>query len=408
MKTINGWIFDVYADAEGLSVWVIDTAGEAQHLRDTLAPSFFVSGSQAELHAVCVMLTSRQLPVRLRRAERHDLFLRRDLVLLEVQVIRPLLFASIFRRVHTFKPALTYYNADLNPAQFYYFDKDLFPLAYCQIQADDAGKIIDIELKDSRWELDYKLPPLKIMSLHLAGELKDPNHGFRGEIEVQTEDGLSVLDASDPREMLISFSDLLRKHDPDLLISQYGDSFILPQLLQLAGRCHLPLPLNRDVKQAPLSKKAYSYASYGRIVYRSAAQILFGRWHIDMQNAFRMGDYWLDGIFELSRLTGLSVQKTARTSTGTGISAIEAATAYRRGILIPYHKREAEDFKSAGDLIVTDKGVWNAGLVERPRQLLRRPRTRQEIRSRIRPIARAILAIRPSLGRVYHQARAIA
>ncbi|HET7376178.1 MAG TPA: DNA polymerase domain-containing protein, partial [Anaerolineae bacterium] len=180
--------------------------------------------------------------------------------------------------------------------------------------------------------------------------------------EVQTEDGLSVLDASDPREMLISFSDLLRKHDPDLLISQYGDSFILPQLLQLAGRCHLPLPLNRDVKQVPLSKKAYSYASYGRIVYRSAAQILFGRWHIDMQNAFRMGDYWLDGIFELSRLTGLSVQKTARTSTGTGISAMEAATAYRRNILIPFQKREPEDFKSAGELIVTDKG----GLTYRP------------------------------------------
>jgi DNA polymerase-2 len=302
------------------------------------------------------MLSAAHLPVRLRRAERHDLFLRRDLTLLEVQVMRPLLFASIFSRVRAFRPALTYYDADLAPAQFYYFEKGLFPLAYCEIQADASGWITDMEVRDSRWDLDYRLPPLRTMSVRLAGQSENPNHGFRGEIEVQTENRVCVLDADDPRELLLTLSRLLQKYDPDLLISEYGDSFILPQLLQLSNRYGIPLPLNRDPKQAPLAKKAYSYASYGRIVYRSASHLLFGRWHIDLHNAFRMGDYWLDGIFELARLTGLNVQKVARTSTGTGISAIEAATAYRQGILIPYHKREAEDFKSAGDLILTDKG----------------------------------------------------
>ena len=362
MNRINGWIFDVYADAEGMTVWVIDAAGIRHHLRDRLSPSFFVFGSHAELHEVCVMLSAAHLPVRLRRAERHDLFLRRDLVLLEVQVLRPLLFASIFSRVRTFKPALTYYNADLAPAQFYYFEKDLFPLAYCEVQIDALGWITDIEASDSRWDLDYVLLPLKTMSLRVEGEAKNPNHGFRGELEVEIEDRSYVLDSSDPREMLVSLSKLLQRYDPDVLVSEYGDSYILPQLLQLANHYSIPIPLNRDPKQMPLFKKAYSYTSYGRVVYRSAAQILFGRWHIDLHNAFRMGDYWLDGIFELSRLTGLNVQKVARTSTGTGISAIEAATAYRRKILIPYTKREAEDFKSAGDLILTDKG----GLTYRP------------------------------------------
>jgi DNA polymerase-2 len=362
LKTISGWIFEVYADAEGLSVWIIDTTSGKHHLHDTFSPSFFVYGPQPDLHAVCVMLTTARLPVHLRRAERHDLFLRRDLVVLEVQVTCPLLFASIFKRVQTFKPDLTFYNADLTPAQFYYFEKNLFPLAYCAVQVNAAGHILEIELKDSRWALDYPLPPLKIMSLQLTGETQDPNHGFRGEIEIQVEGRVSVLDANDPREMLISLGSLLRQHDPDLLISRYGDSFILPKLLEMSDRYRIPIPLNRDLKQVPLSKRAYSYSSYGRIVYRSASQILFGRWHIDLQNSFRMGDYWLDGIFELSRLTGLSVQKTARTSTGTGISAMEAATAYHRKILIPFQKREPEDFKSAGELIVADKG----GLTYRP------------------------------------------
>ena len=362
MNRINGWIFDVYADEQGLAVWVIDTAGVAHQLRDTISPSFFVFGAQPDLHAVCVMLSAAHLPVRLRRAERHDLFLRRDLTVLEVQALLPRLFASIFSRVRTFRPALTYYNADLSPAQFYYFEKGLFPLAYCEIQTNAAGWITDLEVKDSRWDLEYRLPPLRTLSLRLAGQAANPNHGFRSELEIHTEDRVCVLDASDPRELLRTLRGLLQKYDPDLLISEYGDSFILPQLIQLSNRYGIPLPLNRDLKQAPLSKKAYSYASYGRIIYRSASHLLFGRWHIDLHNAFRMGDYWLDGIFELARLTGLNVQKVARTSTGTGISAIEAATAYRRKILIPYHKREAEDFKSAGELILTDKG----GLTYRP------------------------------------------
>ncbi len=362
MNRINGWIFDVYADPEGMAVWVIDREGIAHCLHDALSPSFFVYGSKADLHEVCLMLNSAHLPVRLRRAERHDLFLRRDLILLEVQVMCPHLFAAIFSRVRAFKPALTYYNADLAPAQFYYFEKDLFPLAYCEIQANASEWITDIEAKDSRWDLDYPLPPLRTMSVRLAGKSENPNHGFRGELEIQTEDQVCVLDSSDPRELLLTLSKLLQRHDPDLLVSEYGDSFILPQLLQLSDRYGIPIPLNRDQKQAPLRKKAYSYTSYGRVIYRSAAHILFGRWHIDLHNAFRMGDYWLDGIFELSRLTGLNVQKVARTSTGTGISTMEAATAYRRKILIPYLKREAEDFKSAGELIVTDKG----GLTYRP------------------------------------------
>lgn len=343
-------------------VWVIDEQGLAHGLRDHLAPSFFVYGSDAELHSVCVMLKSTRAPVRLRRAEWHDLFLRRDLVVLEVQVQNPLLFSSTFQRVQRVYPALSYYNADLSPAQLYYFAKDLFPLAHCDIVTDSTGRILEIEALDSRWDLDYALPPLKYMSLRLDGEPKNPNHGFQGAIQVHTGDRMAVLNPDDPREMLLQLREWLQQEDPDILISDYGDSFILPKLLQLSQAYGIPLPLNRDPNQAPQHKKEYSYFSYGRIVYRSASQILFGRLHIDLRNAFLVDDYWLDGVFELARLTGLNVQKVVRTSTGTGISAMEAATAYKRRILIPYYKREPEGFKSAGDLVITDKG----GLTYRP------------------------------------------
>jgi hypothetical protein len=89
LNRISGWIFDVYADEQGMVMWIIDTEGVAHLVRDTLAPSFFVFGSQADLHEVCVMLSAAHLPVRLRRAERHDLFLRRDLTVLEARCCSP-------------------------------------------------------------------------------------------------------------------------------------------------------------------------------------------------------------------------------------------------------------------------------------------------------------------------------
>ncbi len=358
---VCGWIFDTYADEDGIAVWVIDAEGKTHLFHDALSPSFYVYGSDADLHAVCVMLSSSRAPVRLRRAERHDLFLARDLIVLEVEMRRPNLFAAMVRRVQSFKPQLTFYNIDLTPSQFYYFTKNLYPLARCEILIDSAGHIQSIAATDSKWDLDYELPPLKTMSLRLDGA-ENPNHGFRGALQVQTEQGSWTFDSNDPQKMLAHVRDLFHQHDPDVLNTEYGDSYILPYLLKLSNEYNLPIPLNRDPRKTPQFKKEYSYTSYGRVVHRAASQTLFGRWHIDQKNAFLLDDYQLDGAFELARLTGLNVQKVARTSIGSDISAMETETAFHRGILIPNLKRQAEDFKSAGDLILTDKG----GLTYRP------------------------------------------
>ena len=156
--------------------------------------------------------------------------------------------------------------------------------------------------------------------------------------------------------------DLLLRHDPDLIITDWGDSFILPGLLKLSQKHKIPLPLNRDASRRPQFRPAQSYFSYGRIVYKTAAQTLFGRWHIDRHNAFLTEDYGLEGAFEIARLTQIPVQRVVRTSTGTGISAMEIATAHRRGILVPWRKQEPEAWKSGLDLIQSDKG----GLVYQP------------------------------------------
>ena len=59
------------------------------------------------------------------------------------------------------------------------------------------------------------LPPLRTMSVRLAGQAANPNHGFRGELEIQTEDRVCVLDAGDPRELLLRIKKILSRSQSD-------------------------------------------------------------------------------------------------------------------------------------------------------------------------------------------------
>ncbi len=354
MRRLTGWLFDVYAQGEGVSVWLVDEEGSAHHLHDRLQPSFFVGGSVSELHRVAEWIRHARLPAVLKRAERYEIFAHRDLVLLEVQVQIPAQYSALVRRVSATFPALDLYNADLNISQFYFFERDLFPLAYCRVQVDDSGGIVEIGTDDSPWALDYRVPPLRCMLVQFEGAGLDPNHGHRAPLEITYENRTFVLEASD-REVVARVRDHLLEYDPDVILTHWGDSFILPQLAEAARRYHVQLPLNRDPQRQPLMRPGRSYFSYGRIIHKSAAHTLFGRWHIDLQNAF-LQDFALEGAIEIARVTQQTMQQTVRVSTGTGISAMQASTAYHKGYLIPFRKREPEDFKTGMDLLVADKG----------------------------------------------------
>ena len=292
-RTISGWLFDAYAQGEDVSVWVIDDEGVPHHLRDQVQPSFFVGGSPAELHRVCEWLHGARLPVNLKRAERYDIFARDSLVVLEVQVLIPALYERIIRRVTDTFPNLEFYNADLTIPQVYFYERDLFPLARCEALVNEADEILEIEAENTPWDLDYSLPPLRTMLLRLEGENRNPNHGYRAPLEVSYDDRTYVLQTEDSRDLVRRVREHLVRADPDVILSDWGDSFILPQLMDLAQRYGVDLPFNRDTRRKPHLRPAQSYFSYGRIIYKTASQLLFGRWHIDRENAFLTDDYGL-------------------------------------------------------------------------------------------------------------------
>jgi DNA polymerase II len=180
---------------------------------------------------------------------------------------------------------------------------------------------------------------------------------------VQTPRGKYTIDLSiSPRAILIDLQSTLSLHDPDLLLTAYGDTWLLPYLLKLSKETGCSLSLNRDAEHPIFRKGARSYFAYGQVIYRGQQVHLFGRWHIDIYNAVMYHDYGLEGVWELARITSLPVQTVARVSPGTGISAMQIVTALKQGILVPWHKQQAESPKTAYELLRADMG----GLVYQP------------------------------------------
>ncbi len=361
MPSFYGWLFDAYPQGDGMAVWFLDADGRAHVLLDHFTPAFYARGPQPDLHDVCQMLRTQRAPVELRRTERRDLFLDRQVEVLEVGVRFPAQFQRLQRQVAEFRPGLTYYDADIPLPQRYVLARGIFPLAYCLVEHQDH-LLRAVEALDSPWEAEYRLPPLRVMTLRLDGELRNPARGYRSDLLVEVGGQSYVFKRGQGQQLVLGVRHLLEQHDPDLLVSAYGDAFILPRLIELSRHYGIPLPLNRDQGQAVGHKRAHSYFSYGKVIFRDEQHTLFGRWHIDRQNAFLADDYGLDGNLEIARLTGLPVQTVARVSTGTGISAMQVATAMRRGVLVPWQKRQPESLKTGLDLFAADKG----GLVYTP------------------------------------------
>ena len=205
-----------------------------------------------------------------------------------------------------------------------------------------------------------------------------PRTASQTALEVEVDGREYELDESG-EPAAVAFQHLLARHDPDLILSDWGDATILPRLREQAARLRLALALNRDPDAEVQQSRARSFMSYGRILFKNSATTLFGRLHVDTQNSFIAEKCDLAGLWELARVTKLPVQYAARTTTGTGISYMQMELAWRDGVLIPEQKAEPEDPKSPDELLAADRG----GLVFMPKTRLSHQCRRTGFRQRI-------------------------
>jgi DNA polymerase II len=363
MTELTGWLLDVYAGEQGLTVWLLGDGGERHCLHHTFPITFFAAsqavqqtnGRVPDLRAAWRWLSSQPELMHLARTERRDLFTGL-LPVLSIEVQRPADLPGLFRRFSAAFPNLTFYDADLPISLRYCAAFGVFSLCRCRVEVQGT-QIKAVAALDSPWDLDPEYPPLRVLGLEPDC---NPSHAEPKGIIFSYKGYRYRLPLEPIRGLLANLNAILRMYDPDLILTNWGDTWLLPKLLELSKDSHLPL--NRDPSAAINRKAQRTYYAYGQVIYRGAQVHLAGRWHIDSCNAVMYHDYGLDGIFELARVTGLPVQMVARVSPGTGISSMQIVTALRQGILVPWHKQQAEAPKNLLELVHADMG----GLVYQP------------------------------------------
>jgi len=360
--TITGWLFDLYPSPHGVTLWFIDEDGGKHRRFSAFVPSFFLHVHGFDVQRAEVLGARCPTPVSLTRATRTEIYSGDSLEVLHVHVHDPMRFRDVVWYYERFFPHFAFCNSDILVAQLFLYETQLFPLAFGDYEFDDNGRLADWTLRDSREATDYKLPPFSIMLLRNANDFVPPKYQKHLQLELTYDNQTYLLEQETPREVLDALNWHLHRCDPDIILTDYGDSVLMPKITELARRYNVPLLLNRDQDASYVTTKESSFFQYGKIVHKDGAFELAGRWHVDATNSMTVAEADLDGLFEMARLTQMCGQRQGRASIGTSMSSLQLSWAYRNGILIPSKKREPEDFKSAATLLLADRG----GLIFNP------------------------------------------
>jgi DNA polymerase I len=142
-------------------------------------------------------------------------------------------------------------------------------------------------------------------------------------------------------------------HDPDVILFPYADTWV-PIIVKKAQRLGFEPIISRSGWFKSMPSK--SYRSYGKVNHKDGAMIPEGRVLIDTAKSFVYTEGGLKGVLMASRLSGLSPNLTSRFTPGTLISSYEVYEALRRGVAVPFRKRDAEAIRTITEMRASDKG----------------------------------------------------
>jgi DNA polymerase II len=360
-RTVAGWLFDLYASERGIALWIIDREGEKHFCHVPFTPCFFLDLHENDARRVPVLCRKAPAHITARRTSRIEFYSGKEIPVVQVDVHSTLRFKRVVSFFQSYFPHFAFYNSDIMMEQLFLYGTGLFPLAFGEYEIRD-DELIRWDIDDRKEAMEYELPPLNIMLLRNANDFVPPKYQRNLNLEVSYDDRTYSLEHDHPAALLESLNWHLYHFDPDILLTEYGDSILLPKLTQTAKKLKIPLLLNREPKQDYLTTGESSFFQYGKVVHKDGAFELYGRWHVDACNSMTISEANLDGLFEMARLTQMPGQKQARASIGTSMSSLQLSWAYKNNILIPAKKREPEAFKSGYTLILADRG----GLIYNP------------------------------------------
>ncbi|MGH8065341.1 MAG: DNA polymerase domain-containing protein [Candidatus Entotheonellia bacterium] len=358
----QGWLFDVYPAQTTMVVWLYQEDGQLLRLEDPFRPRLYARGRPDDLQALARATLRTRVCSRCTLTRQREFWSGELVTVLALEVADYGMFPRLLQRLSEFESRITFYNCDLPLPQYYLYCREIFPFGQCEVE--HAGcTIARIRACEPSTALHYAMPSLRILELQLTQDPLIPLQ--RGNTLQVTLDGRSYeYTTNDSAELLDQLNTCLIRYDPDLILTDYGDTAIFPALLHLARRHRMPLALDREPTpiERRLVTEGRSFFTYGKMLYYPPAYALYGRWHIDRAHSFLHHETGFSGIVEVARLAKLPVQRAARASIGTILTSMQLDLAVQRGVLIPWRKGEPERWKTADVLLRVDKG----GLVFQP------------------------------------------
>jgi len=237
------------------------------------------------------------------------------------------------------------YDVDLRMSQRYMVSRGVFPMAHVSCPG--------LSTEDGQYRINYRLPLLASAELRVSAgrKLTRPDDPIT-KITI----GEAILEGRE-EEIIPELSRAVKSLDPDIIYTANGDTFEMPHLARRAEALGISgeLQLGREPHPLVSGRKGKSYFSYGNILYKPAASILRGRLHID-KASFIFSEGGFAGLADMARLSCLPLQTTSRISPGSAITAMQVQLAMRQGCAIMWKKNRPEDFKTAEELLLADRG----------------------------------------------------
>jgi DNA polymerase II len=353
---LTGWLLDIYPFHDRVILWIRTDAGRVIRLEDPFRFSIYATGRKAFLERMAEAAVQKKFAGAYSWKEKKELWSGKEIEVLSLEIADYDRLPLLLRKLPALEDTVSFFNCDIPLGQYYLYSRGLFPLGRCEVEYAE-GQVLAIRALESPWNENYALPDLAVMEISLEGSHLLP-FGSGNALSVRLDGESRVLEPESPEQLLWELRGLLQRYDPDLVVTDRGDSFIIPSLLRLAQKWRVPLPFDREptpIRRAIVTE-GRSYFTYGQIVYNAPDYPFFGRLHIDRENSFFFSVTGWEGIVEAARLAKIPIQRLARRGSGTAISSMQLDRAIQDDILIPWRKGEPEKFKTAWDLLVTDKG----------------------------------------------------
>ena len=351
----TGWLFDLYPLHDRMVLWFITEGGRRLRLEDDFPYCLYLGGPQARLHSLARALGQKGWLRRAYPSRGRDLWTGLEIPVVALEVKAYGLLPRVRQWLGTLPSEVACYNCDLDIAAAYLYSRRFWPCAWYGVESQD-GRLLHLDLLEDPFAVEFSVPPLATLTLSLTRDHLIPLGAGNG-LAVGWEARTLELEAPDKPGLVRELAAWLRRADPDLVLSDYGDDVIIPTLWDWSREYGESLPLDREAHPAPRrGGGGRSYFSYGRIVYQGSSAPFAGRWHLDRRNSFYYRESGLMGLVQIARIGRMPLQQAARSSPGTLITSMQLARALADGILIPWRKAEPEHFKTAGDLLTIDKG----------------------------------------------------